>query len=117
MSRLLSCPHGHQWHEPDDGLIAADSLACPVCGVAVSMADVQSAGTAKKSETATVLELRPQRLAATLDQPPPELPDFEILEEIGRGGTGIVYRARQKSPEEIVAIKVIRKDRLQHEEA
>src|SRR4029079_18455436 len=52
-----------------------------------------------------------------LDQLPPELPDFEILEEIGRWVIVVVYRARHKRANYIVAIKVIRKDRLQHEEA
>jgi tetratricopeptide (TPR) repeat protein len=54
------------------------------------------------------------RLAAVRDQltgprvaMPERIADFELLEPIGQGGMGVVYRARQRHPEREVALKVL----------
>ena len=108
-SRLI-CPCGHTWEHPGEGSIPADLREiCPVCSPVID-ADGQT-------KVAPPPGQEPDTQPGFILGPGKVLADFELLGEINRGGMGVIYKARQKGLDRIVAIKVIAPNRLANREA
>ena len=82
---------------------------CPACLLQAGLGSIADESVAEVAHPGRDHEVRAPdtKRAARLVRMLADFGDYELLEEIGRGGQGVVYRAHQKSLNRTVALKVI----------